>query len=230
MQKTYSPEACFWSFLTLGDSRSLDRSAIILAGGFSNRLGEDKGLTVLAKKPLIKHVLDATKNLTDEVIVVTSSKDQATRYADVLGSIAQALIDSESIQSPLIGALTGLGVARGKYSVLLSCDIPFVSRDILSLLFDLCPGRSATIPRWPTGFIEPLQAVYCTGLAFDAARNAFSMGKLDLRAMIGGLKGVRYVSTLVLKQLDPELRSFFNVNSVLDLRKAESMLESSSRR
>ena len=202
----------------------MDRSAIILAGGFSSRLGEDKGLITLAKKPLVKHVLDATKNLTDETVVVTSSKDQATRYADVLGAAAQVLVDSENIQSPLIGALTGLEVARGKYSVLLSCDIPFASRDILSLLLELCPKRSATIPRWPNGFVEPLQAVYCTGPALDAARNAFSRGKLDMRAMIGGLKGVRYVSTLVLRQLDPELRSFLNVNSVSDLRKAESIL------
>jgi molybdopterin-guanine dinucleotide biosynthesis protein A len=208
----------------------LDRSAIILAGGFSSRLGEDKGLITLAKKPLLKHVLDATKILTDETVVVTSSEDQAAKYAKALGSAAQVLVDLENIQSPLIGALTGLRVARGKYSILLSCDIPFVSRDILSLLFDLCPGRSATIPRWPNGFVEPLQAVYCTRLALDAAQNAFSKEKLDMRAMIGGLKGVRYVSTLVLRQLDPELRSFFNVNSVSDLRKAESILERLNKR
>lgn len=208
----------------------MDRSAIILAGGFSSRLGEDKGLITLAKKPLLKHVLDATKILTDETVVVTSSEDQAAKYAKALGSAAQVLVDLENIQSPLIGALTGLRVARGKYSILLSCDIPFVSRDILSLLFDLCPGRSATIPRWPNGFVEPLQAVYCTRLALDAAQNAFSKEKLDMRAMIGGLKGVRYVSTLVLRQLDPELRSFFNVNSVSDLRKAESILERLNKR
>jgi molybdopterin-guanine dinucleotide biosynthesis protein A len=203
----------------------LNRSAIILAGGFSSRLGEDKGLIMLAKKPLVKHVLDATRNLTDETVVVTSSKDQATRYSKALGLSAQVLVDSKNIRSPLIGTLTGLGLARGKYSVLLSCDIPLVSKDIISLLFDLCPGKSATIPRWPNGFVEPLQAVYCTGPALDAARDAFSRGKLDMRAMIEGLKGVRYVSTLVLKQLDPELESFFNVNSASDLRKAESILK-----
>jgi molybdopterin-guanine dinucleotide biosynthesis protein A len=38
------------------------------------------------------------------------------------------------------------------------------------------------------------------------------------------LRGVRYISTLVLRQLDPKLRTFFNVNTPLDLRRAEFML------
>jgi molybdopterin-guanine dinucleotide biosynthesis protein A len=43
--------------------------------------------------------------------------------------------------------------------------------------------------------------------------------------MVDKLRGVRYVSTLVLRQLDPELKSFFNVNTPLDLKRAEAMLK-----
>jgi len=46
----------------------LDKSAIILAGGFSSRFGQDKGLLLLLKKPLIKHVLSATNGIVDETI------------------------------------------------------------------------------------------------------------------------------------------------------------------
>jgi molybdopterin-guanine dinucleotide biosynthesis protein A len=42
--------------------------------------------------------------------------------------------------------------------------------------------------------------------------------------MIDRLHGVRYVSTLVLEQIDPELKTFFNVNNPIDLKKAEIML------
>jgi len=45
-----------------------------------------------------------------------------------------------------------------------------------------------------------------------------------LRSMVDKLRGVRYVSTLVLQQIDPELRTFFNINTPLDLKKAEFML------
>jgi molybdopterin-guanine dinucleotide biosynthesis protein A len=203
----------------------LGKSAIILAGGFSNRFGQDKGLLQLANKPLIKHVLDAISTLVDEKMVVASSKVQAENYAKVLGSDVNVLIDVDDAQSPLIGALTGFKEAHGRYALLLSCDTPFVSNDVVSLLFELCINRYAVIPRWPNGYIEPLQAVYCAKPAYEAAKNALSEGKLNMQSMVDRLRSVRYVSTLVLQQLDPELRTFFNINTPLDLKKAELMFK-----
>jgi len=48
---------------------------------------------------------------------------------------------------------------------------------------------------------------------------------MDMRSMIGNLKRVRYVSTIVLREIDPELRTFFNVNTPADLKMAELILE-----
>jgi len=206
----------------------LDKSAIILAGGFSHRFGQDKGLLQLANKPLIEYVLDAISTLVDEKMVVASSKVQAENYANVLGSDVNVLIDVDDAQSPLVGALTGFKEAHGEYALLLPCDTPLVSRDVISLLFELCINRNAVIPRWPNGYIEPLQAVYCTKPAYEAAKNALSEGKLNLQSMVDRLHGVRYVSTLVLEQLDLELRTFFNINTPLDLRNAENMLKRSN--
>ena len=202
----------------------LDKSAIILAGGFSSRFGQDKGLLQLANKPLIKHVLDAINNIVDEKIVVASSRVQAENYAKVVGSNINIIIDVDDAQSPLVGALTGFKEACGEYAILLPCDTPLVSGDVVSLLFEVCMNRNAVIPRWPNGYIEPLQAVYCTKPAYEAAKNALSEGKLNLQSMVDRLRSVRYVSTLVLQQLDPNLKTFFNINAPLDLKKAEMML------
>ena len=204
----------------------MDRSAIILAGGFSSRFGQDKGLLILAKRPLIRHVLNATKDIIDETIIVVSSESQAEDYAKVVDSNVRILVDADDVQSPLIGASTGFRKTRGEYSLLLPCDTPLVSSKILSLLFELCTSRNAVIPRWPNGYSEPLQAVYRIKPALEAAESALNQGKLDIRSMVNKLAGVRYVSTLVLKQLDPKLKTFFNVNTSLDLKKAESILKS----
>jgi molybdopterin-guanine dinucleotide biosynthesis protein A len=208
----------------------LDKSAVILAGGFSNRFGKDKGLLVLAGKPLIKHVLNVLHGIVDETIIVVSSKVQAENFAKITGSDVSIIIDADDMQSPLIGALTGFENANGKYSLLLPCDTPLVSRDILSLLLELRINKNAIIPRWPNGYIEPLQAVYRTKPAAEATKKALNAGKSDMRSMVNELRGVRYISTLVLQQLDPKLRTFFNVNTPLDLTRAEFMLRRMKKR
>jgi molybdopterin-guanine dinucleotide biosynthesis protein A len=169
--------------------------------------------------------MDKTKDLVDERLVVVSSNVQAERYSNVLDEDANVFVDDAGVHGPLAGATTGLERAKGKYSLLLPCDTPFVSGDILHLLLELCINRNAAVPRWPNCYTEPLQAVYSTKAALEAAKNALLSGRLNLQAMIDNLQRARYVSTLVLKQLDPQLRTFFNVNTALDLKKAEVMLK-----
>jgi len=204
----------------------LEKSAIILAGGYSKRFGQDKGLVLLANKPLVKYVIDKIGNAVEEKIVVVSSKAQAENYSKVVSLDVRVLVDISPVQSPLVGALTGFENTRAKYSLLLPCDAPFISKDVVSLLLELCTNKSAVIPRWPNSYIEPLQAVYCTEPALKAAKSALSEGKLNMLSMIEKLRGVRYVSTLVLQQIDPKLMTFFNVNTPMDLKKAEQLLKS----
>lgn len=206
----------------------MDKSAIILAGGFSSRLGQDKGLLHFAGKPLIMYVLNAVDKIVDEKIVVVSSRNQAESYMKVLESSIKVLVDdtrTAKAQSPLIGASTGFKGACGRYALLLPCDTPLISRNIQSFLLEVCTNRNAAIPRWPNGYIEPLQAAYNVKPALDAAESALGEGKFNMQSMVDKLHGVRYVSTLVLQQLDPELTTFFNINTPLDLKKAENMLK-----
>ena len=113
---------------------------------------------------------------------------------------------------------------QGKYSLLLPCDTPFVLNQIVSLLLELCSKKDAAIPRWPNGYLEPLQAAYNTKSALTAANKALKDNKLNMRSMISHLGNVRYISTSVLRRLDPELKTFFNINTPKDLKKAEHLL------
>jgi len=202
----------------------LKKSAIVLAGGLSNRFGHDKGLLQLAGKPLILHVLDKISTIVDEVLIVVGSIQQAKVYA-ILNLNAKIVIDKYEIQSPLVGAITGFENANGEYSLLLPCDTPFVSSRIASLLLEKCVNRDAVIPRWPNGYIEPLQAAYRTKSAITAANTALENKKLDMRSMIANLGKVTYTSTLTLKQVDPNLVTFFNINTPEKIRKAEAIIK-----
>jgi len=198
---------------------------VILAGGFSRRLGQDKGLIDLAGKPLILHVVDRVSKVVDETVVVVGSCVQKEKFESLSGHKANVVADKHEAQSPLVGALTGFESAKGEYSLLLPCDTPFISSQIAQFLLDTCVNKGAVIPRWPSGYIEPLQAAYQTKLALTAAKEALEQGKLDLRSMIARLRRVRYISTVVLRQMDPKLLTFFNINTLGDLKRAESLLK-----
>jgi len=201
-------------------------SAIILAGGFSKRFGRDKGLVDLAGKPLVFHVLDRIAEVATETLIVVSSVGQKDAFMSFIKSPIEVVIDNYGQQSPIVGAFTGFKHASGEYSLLLSCDTPFVSKSVASFLLDLCADTDAVVPRWPNRYIEPLQAAYDTESALNSSETAYKAKRLAMRFMIDNLSKVRYVSTLVLQQIDPRLMTFFNVNTTEDLKKAESILKS----
>ena len=198
---------------------------MILAGGFSQRFGQNKGLIELSGKPLVLHVLDKALHIVDEVVVVVSSDAQRRAFSCALHDEVDVTVDKYEKQSPLVGALTGFERVRGKHSLLLPCDTPFISNRVLSLLLDLCINRNAAIPRWPNEYIEPFQAAYHTQSALRAAETALEEKKLDMQSMILHMTRVRYISTLVLRQMDPKLLTFFNINTPEDLKRAESILK-----
>ena len=197
---------------------------MILAGGFSKRFGQNKGSIELVGKPLILHVLDRAVDLVDEAVVVVSSDAQRKAFTRLLHDKAEVVVDKYERQSPLVGALTGFKKVQGQYSLLLPCDTPFISSRVVSFLLDLCIKRNAAIPRWPNGYVEPFQAAYRTKPALRAAEIALKENKLDMRSMIRHMMRVRYISTMVLRRMDSELLTFFNINTPEDLKRAESIL------
>jgi len=204
----------------------LSRAAIILAGGKSQRFGRDKGLVKLADKPLILHVLDRVHGLVDEVIVCLKNSSQLNHYLRILPNEIKMVIDAGDLpQCPLTGAFTGLINAGGEYSALLPCDTPFISEQLIDLMFNIAVGTDAVIPRWPNDYIEPLQAVYRTKAALEAARETLKKGDFRMRSMISLLKRVRYISTLVVEEIDPKMYTFFNINTPVDLRRAEMLIK-----
>ncbi len=200
-------------------------SAIVVAGGVSKRFGQDKGSVKLDKKPLVLHVLDKVISVVNEVVVVVNSEDQKRKYAELAGRRIRFVVDGADVQTPLAGALAGFKNVHHKYALLLACDTPFLSSEILNFLLEVCENKTAAIPRWPNGHIEPLQAAYHAKLSAKAAKTALAVGQMDMNSMIANMRNIRYISSAVLRQFDAELATFFNVNTPHDLKKAEIMIK-----
>ena len=205
--------------------KHLERSAIILTSDSSSKFAEDKGLLKLDNKPLLSYAVDAVKGIADEIIIVTCSKEQANLYAKIVSPKVKFVTHPDEPKGPLAGALAGFEAAEGKYSLLLPFDSPFVSKDVVSLLFECSIGKSAVIPRSPDNQIEALHAVYNAEQALEAAKEALANNELNIEEMVCKMRGVRYISTLVIEQLDPDFRTFFTINTPLDLKKATIMIK-----
>ena len=203
----------------------MDKSVIILAVDSFGKFGEDKGLLKLDGKPLLKYVVDAVKDTGAEVVVVTASKEQADSYAKIVSPKVRFVCNADESKGLLGAALTGFEAAEGKYSLVLPFDSPFVSQDVVTLLFDCAQGKSAVVARSPDCEVEALHAVYNTQVALEAAKDALASSEFDLDAMVSKLRGVRYMSTMVIEQLDPDFKTFFRVITPLDLKKAVVMLK-----
>ncbi|TAF11303.1 MAG: molybdenum cofactor guanylyltransferase [Nostocales cyanobacterium] len=104
-------------------------SAIVLAGGRSSRMGEDKALIPIQGIPLLEKVCNVTKTCTDTIYIVTPWPE---RYHNLqlpgCKFIQENPIDT---QGPLVGFAQGLERVRTEWVLLLACDLPNLQVEVL---------------------------------------------------------------------------------------------------
>ena len=196
------------------------KGGLVLAGGKSTRFGSNKALVKLEGKPLIAHVVDIALHVADEVVVAIGRESNILVYRKLFPKSVTVIKDRLRTKSPLVGILTGLQVMKSGYSMVLSCDTPFVKDDVLKLLFKRAVHSEAAIPKWANGDIEPLQSVYKVKSVIPATRLALHRQEFRIVDMIKRLNRVTYVPVRDIKRMDSGLITFFNVNTQSDLRRA----------
>lgn len=200
------------------------RSLIVLAGGGSTRMRSDKGLRELGSEPLALHVVRRLSDLVDEVLLVVGSEAKRALYSRVIGEAADILVDVYGDGSPLVGALTGFMRARGEYALVTGCDMPFISRGAVRLLFEEGEGFNGAVFQWPNGWVEPLLAVYRVEPSLRVAEELYRVGNLRLRMILLELPRVKMIPIETLKGIDPRLLTLHDVDDETSLREAENIL------
>lgn len=201
------------------------RSCIILCGGRSRRMGQDKGLMILDDKPVLIYLLETLDHLVDEIILVLRDKKQVCSYQNLINDDKrphkdlypqiQLVTDLEKDQGPLLGLLTGLSHIKAGGALVLPCDSPFVSGYFIKKTFEIIEEKQvlAMVPQWPDGSLEPLHGYYhkkCIPI-IDSILNR---GLRDVRSLFNYID-VDYVGVEI---LDPEKTSFRNLNRPQDLK------------
>ncbi|MDD2777432.1 MAG: molybdenum cofactor guanylyltransferase [Methanocellales archaeon] len=192
------------------------RSAIILAGGKSTRINTNKSMAQIGNKKMIEHVLDNVSGIVDEVLVVAGNIGQREKISTVICG-ARITYDSVLGYGPVAGILAGLQCAKGEYALVVACDMPFINPAVVDFLFSLAEGYDAVVPIWPDGNIEPLHAIYKRKSTIKACEGAIQKDDRRIISPLKALSRIRYVSIEEIKEIDPELRTFINVNTMADL-------------
>ena len=188
----------------------------ILAGGFSRRLGQDKAALQLGGKPLALWVNEALAPLVTTSWLITNQPLAHQSFGLPL------MTDLRPFQGPAGGLITALFAARTPWVLAAAVDNPFLAPPLLAALAALAgrTSRPAVVCRSPRG-LEPFPGVYSVRL-LPALQDFLQTDRRPTRFL--EVCRPQVLSETEVLALDPDGRSFFNLNTPRDLNRAENWL------
>lgn len=194
-------------------------SALILAGGMGSRLGyREKALIDINGRPLIELIIERLKIVVDSIIISVRDRAQGELLGATLSRGYTFAYDDHRNVGPISGILSGLSECEDEYCFISACDMPFINDDVVRLLFEKSENYDASIPRWDDGFLEPLHAVYRCSPMVHETKKAIERGEKIILAPVFKMN-VNYVAVNEIRTLDPDLRTFININTCEDIQK-----------
>ncbi len=116
-------------------------TGIILAGGKSSRMGEDKGLVLLNGKPMIQYVVEALKEVVSDISIISNNESYHKFGIPVYSDIIKD-------KGPVGGIYTGLYHSKTELNFCISCDVPMISSDFIFWLLNRSGNAFVTLPMY----------------------------------------------------------------------------------
>jgi molybdopterin-guanine dinucleotide biosynthesis protein A len=196
------------------DHSPLSRSAFLLAGGKSSRMGTNKAFLEFSGQTLLHRALSTLKSVCDDIAILG---DPA-----LFGHFGPVISDLFPACGPLGGIHAALKHSSSDLNLVLAVDMPFVSPELLRFLLLVAAANDAivTVPRTGRGF-QPLCAVY--------RRNFFQIADANLRARKYKIDAsfssipLRIVDDSELSAAGFSEKNFFNINTPNDRTVADDL-------
>lgn len=192
--------------------------AIILSGGKSSRMGENKALLPFNEKTNIERIKDELSSIFDEIILVTN-EPEAYEFLKI-----KTVSDVYPRMGPLAGLHAGLLASDYEENIVVACDMPFASAEVAGVLVKELKHYDAVIPVID-GRQHPLFAAYQKKLV----PNIEACLKEEQRRMVQLLENlsVRYLDEKELQIFcEGNLeRIFFNMNHPNEYETAKEWIE-----
>lgn len=194
-------------------------AGVVVAGGQSRRLGQDKRRLRLwgeAGPTLLEHTLGVLAPLCSELVVVLNDA------AEWPGLPARAVPDVYADAGSLGGIYAGLAAAAAPLAIVVAADMPLLSPAALRAMLALPRDYDALVPRSPRPErarnamdLEPLHAVYSRA-CLTPLQETLDAGRRRIIDFLDRVR-LRVVEPAELAAADPEGRSFRNINTPEEL-------------
>jgi molybdopterin-guanine dinucleotide biosynthesis protein A len=195
----------------------IDVTGVLLAGGNSRRMGEDKRYLVVGEQTLLERGLTVLRSIFQEVLVVIAQDSLPLKVA------ARVVRDLVPDCGSLGGLYTGLTQATTPYIFVVACDMPFLDPAVITQFTSRRASADIVIAKL-AALLHPMHALYGKG-CLPVLEQMIRARQLKIQEMLSHASlHVRYVTDADLLTIDPSGRSFQNVNTPADLEVARSLL------
>ena len=180
--------------------------AVILSGGLNSRMaGQNKAFLEVGGHTILNRLLDSLHPIFNEILLVTR---EPRSYADIP---VKVIVDLYEDRSSLTGIHAGLVNAQADYAFIVPCDAPFLQPSIIQLLLNALEPQWDVVVPLMDGFYQPLCAIY-SKKCLPEIEKQLHRGDYRIYNFFPRMK-VKTLCAEQIKAADPEMLSFFNVNT-----------------
>ena len=182
------------------------KTLVILAGGKSSRMGQDKVLLEIAGRTFIERIFLNALKVFERIIISTDNEDHALKIKSLkafAGRDAEIVTDLYASAGPLGGLGSVFESTDVNRFSIISVDVPMADMRVLEALYDRC-GKKAVYLKIGEGRPEPLIAAYDRAAAGDI-KAALDEGLNKMR-MVFAAEDTDVVTDAELKEQIPELK------------------------
>ena len=185
------------------------RTGLILIGGMAKRAGGfPKYLFRVGELSFLERQIIIMRECTEEILVISRDEEQIASLPKHPGVIQ--ICDIKKGIGPSGGIQAGAYYAKGEYFFVTACDMPMISCQIISFLFESSAGYDAAVPLWEDGKIEPLCAVYRAEAVLQYYKKSSARRLTSLVENINA----KMIPVIELRKFDKDLKTFLNINDI----------------
>lgn len=182
----------------------------VLAGGLSSRMGRDKALIEIDGVKIIESCFSVLSTLFENLLLVTNSPE---RYSFLPYPACPDIFPGEG---SLAGIHSAIYHAKTDLVFVAACDMPYLSRDVISHLCSLADGYNIVVPESPNG-AEPLHAIYRRD-CLPLMESMLLGGKKRIRDIFAFLN-IRRVNWEEISGIPGAVETFLNFNTPEELKR-----------